>query len=138
MMNERVKRISYNVNNYRRVVINGPQSTNFPNNAISTTKYGIFTFVPLFLFEQFHNYTNCFFLLVSAIQQFPEASSLGRFTTLLPLCIILMVAAIKEILEDVQRYRDDKKVNGKTVDVFRENRWITIEWRQVQVMMCSS
>ncbi len=122
-----------NHSNYRKIIINSVQITNYTTNAISTTKYGVLSFVPLFLYEQFQNYTNCFFLLISIIQQFPEASSLGRFTTVIPLCIILAISAAKEILEDLHRHRDDKKVNQKTVEVFRELRWMRLEWQEVQV-----
>lgn len=118
---------------YRKIFVNSPQLSKFPENSISTTKYGFFTFVPLFLFEQFHNYTNCFFLLVSIIQQFPEASTLGRYTTVIPLCIILSISAVKEILEDFQRYRADREVNKKTVETFKNFQWTRTVWKDVQV-----
>ncbi|XKL62821.1 hypothetical protein PGB90_002654 [Kerria lacca] len=122
-----------NNSNYRKIVVNGVQFSNYPTNAISTTKYNFVSFLPLFLFEQFHNYTNCFFLLISIIQQFPEASSLGPYTTLIPLSIILCISAIKEILEDIHRYKDDKKVNRKPTEVFRDFRWSSVEWSDIQV-----
>lgn len=120
--------------NYRRIVVNGMQTTKFITNAISTTKYTLFSFLFLFLWEQSHNLTNCFFLLISIIQQFPQASFMGRYTTLLPLCIILSFSAIKEILEDVSRHRGDKKVNHRTVEVLKGTfGWSLTEWHQVQV-----
>ena len=35
------------------------------------------------------------------IQQIPDVSPTGRFTTLVPLCIILSISAVREIIEDV-------------------------------------
>ena len=58
------------------------------------------SFVPLFLFEQFRRYSNCFFLLIALLQQIPDVSPTGRWTTLTPLILILSVSAIKEIVED--------------------------------------
>lgn len=36
----------------------------------------------------------------SALQQIPDVSPTGRYTTLVPLIIILTIAGIKEIIED--------------------------------------
>lgn len=58
------------------------------------------SFIPLFLFEQFRRYSNCFFLLIALLQQIPDVSPTGRWTTLTPLILILSVSAIKEIVED--------------------------------------
>jgi len=57
--------------------------------------------LPAFLFEQFRRYSNCFFLLIAILQQIPEVSPTGRYTTLVPLMFILSVSAIKEIIEDI-------------------------------------
>lgn len=61
----------------------------------------VLTFIPSFLFEQFRRYSNIFFLLIALLQQIPDVSPTGRYTTLVPLVFILSVSAIKEIIEDV-------------------------------------
>lgn len=58
------------------------------------------SFLPSFLFEQFRRYSNCFFLFIALLQQIPDVSPTGRYTTLVPLIFILAVSAIKEIIED--------------------------------------
>jgi hypothetical protein len=58
------------------------------------------SFIPSFLFEQFRRYSNCFFLFIAMLQQIPDVSPTGRYTTLVPLIFILSVSAIKEIIED--------------------------------------
>lgn len=47
---------------------NFPHSQKFVSNRISTSKYNLVTFIPKFLFEQFSNYANVFFLFTSCIQ----------------------------------------------------------------------
>ncbi|VDO92896.1 unnamed protein product [Schistosoma curassoni] len=47
------------------------------------------------------------------IQQIPGVSPTGRFTTLVPLCIILTVSAIKEVIEDFRRHRADDATNNE-------------------------
>lgn len=42
----------------------------------------------------------CLYFFVLSLQQIPDVSPTGRFTTLVPLCFILLVSAVKEIIED--------------------------------------
>ncbi|KAJ8727263.1 hypothetical protein PYW08_015660 [Mythimna loreyi] len=117
----------------RIIFVNRPQPIKFLTNRISTAKYSVPSFVPLFLFEQFRRYSNCFFLLIALLQQIPDVSPTGRWTTLTPLILILSVSAIKEIVEDFKRHRADDETNGRKVDVLREGRWVTIQWEQLLV-----
>uniref|UniRef100_A0A8D0A0E6 Phospholipid-transporting ATPase n=1 Tax=Sander lucioperca TaxID=283035 RepID=A0A8D0A0E6_SANLU len=85
----------------------------------STTKYGVLTFLPRFLYEQIRRAANAFFLFIALMQQIPDVSPTGRYTTLVPLIFILTVAGIKEMIEDYVMLR-----NGA---------WQTIIWKQVAV-----
>uniref|UniRef100_A0A4W6DN06 Phospholipid-transporting ATPase n=1 Tax=Lates calcarifer TaxID=8187 RepID=A0A4W6DN06_LATCA len=78
-----------------------------------TTKYGILTFLPRFLYEQIRRAANAFFLFIALMQQIPDVSPTGRYTTLVPLIFILTVAGIKEIIEDYKRHKADNTVNKK-------------------------
>uniref|UniRef100_A0A671RQ20 Phospholipid-transporting ATPase n=1 Tax=Sinocyclocheilus anshuiensis TaxID=1608454 RepID=A0A671RQ20_9TELE len=84
----------------RTVLLNRAQTTKFCDNHVSTTKYGILTFLPRFLYEQIRRAANAFFLFIALMQQIPDVSPTGRYTTLVPLIFILTVAGIKEIIED--------------------------------------
>uniref|UniRef100_A0A8C0J9A2 P-type ATPase N-terminal domain-containing protein n=1 Tax=Chelonoidis abingdonii TaxID=106734 RepID=A0A8C0J9A2_CHEAB len=66
----------------------------------STAKYSVVTFLPRFLYEQIRKAANAFFLFIALLQQIPDVSPTGRYTTLVPLLFILTVAGIKEIIED--------------------------------------
>uniref|UniRef100_A0A3B5LTE0 Phospholipid-transporting ATPase n=1 Tax=Xiphophorus couchianus TaxID=32473 RepID=A0A3B5LTE0_9TELE len=97
----------------RTVILNRTQSTKFCDNHVSTTKYGILTFLPRFLYEQIRRAANAFFLFIALMQQIPDVSPTGRYTTLVPLIFILTVAGIKEIIEDYKRHKADNTVNKK-------------------------
>uniref|UniRef100_A0A672ZKH5 Phospholipid-transporting ATPase n=1 Tax=Sphaeramia orbicularis TaxID=375764 RepID=A0A672ZKH5_9TELE len=99
----------------------------------STTKYGILTFLPRFLYEQIRRAANAFFLFIALMQQIPDVSPTGRYTTLVPLIFILTVAGIKEIIEDYKRHKADNTVNKKKTTVLRNGAWQTIIWKQVAV-----
>uniref|UniRef100_A0A672RU88 P-type phospholipid transporter n=1 Tax=Sinocyclocheilus grahami TaxID=75366 RepID=A0A672RU88_SINGR len=97
----------------RTVLLNRAQTTKFCDNHVSTTKYGILTFLPRFLYEQIRRAANAFFLFIALMQQIPDVSPTGRYTTLVPLIFILTVAGIKEIIEDYKRHKADNTVNKK-------------------------
>ncbi|KAJ7414477.1 putative phospholipid-transporting ATPase IA [Willisornis vidua] len=97
----------------RTIFINQPQLTKFCNNHVSTAKYNIITFLPRFLYSQFRRAANAFFLFIALLQQIPDVSPTGRYTTLVPLLFILAVAAVKEIIEDIVDVGDIVIIKGK-------------------------
>ncbi|XP_004680378.1 PREDICTED: phospholipid-transporting ATPase IB-like [Condylura cristata] len=124
---------SSNVSKVRRIYLNKPHRNIFCKNVISTTKYSMWTFLPRFLYLQFSKAANAFFLFIAILQQIPDVSPTGRYTTLLPLMIILSISAIKEIIEDYKRHMADKLVNTKRTTVLRQQTWKVIMWREVIV-----
>ncbi|XP_048511424.1 probable phospholipid-transporting ATPase IA isoform X3 [Athalia rosae] len=119
----------------RVVFVNsGPsQPAKYTTNHITTAKYSVFSFIPSFLFEQFRRYSNCFFLFIALMQQIPDVSPTGRYTTLVPLIFILSVSALKEIVEDIKRHRADDEINEREVEVLRSGRWQWVQWHAVTV-----
>ncbi|WAQ97991.1 AT8A1-like protein [Mya arenaria] len=119
--------------NERVININSAQRDKFCNNKISTAKYSFISFLPKFLFEQFRRYANIFFLFIALLQQIPRVSPTGRYTTAVPLLFILLVSAIKEIIEDFKRHRADDTVNNNKVCVLRNSYWQLLKWKDVVV-----
>uniref|UniRef100_A0A670ZTV4 Phospholipid-transporting ATPase n=1 Tax=Pseudonaja textilis TaxID=8673 RepID=A0A670ZTV4_PSETE len=104
----------------RTIFINQPQFSKFCSNHVSTAKYNIITFLPRFLYSQFRRAANAFFLFIALLQQIPDVSPTGRYTTLVPLLFILVVAAVKEIIEDI-------------VSILRNGAWEIVHWEKVAV-----
>ncbi|XP_018331633.1 probable phospholipid-transporting ATPase IA isoform X4 [Agrilus planipennis] len=123
------------VADHRIIFINRtqPPVNKFVSNSISTAKYSLLTFIPLFLFEQFRRWANIFFLMIALLQQIPDVSPTGRYTTLVPLIFILTVSAVKEIIEDIKRHRADDETNHRIVDVLKGESWIPTKWKKVVV-----
>ena len=117
----------------RVIFVNKPQPQKFCSNHISTAKYSCVSFLPSFLFEQFRRYSNCFFLFIALLQQIPDVSPTGRYTTLVPLIFILAVSAIKEIIEDFKRHRADDVINHRLVETMRDGNWMDVKWQQLCV-----
>jgi phospholipid-transporting ATPase len=105
----------------------------FMDNHISTAKYNLATFVPKFLFEQFSKYANLFFLFTAIIQQVPNVSPTNKYTTIAPLGVVLLVSAIKEVIEDVKRHNSDKDLNRSRGEVLQGGDFVEKKWYQIRV-----
>ncbi|XP_037636902.1 phospholipid-transporting ATPase IA isoform X3 [Sebastes umbrosus] len=117
----------------RMIYLNQQQFTKFCNNRVSTAKYNVLTFLPRFLYSQFRRAANAFFLFIALLQQIPDVSPTGRWTTLVPLLFILVVAAVKEFIEDLKRHNADGIVNKKECQVLRNGAWEIVHWEKVAV-----
>ena len=120
----------------RIIHLNNPPANSlnkYANNHVSTTKYNVATFLPKFLFEQFSKYANVFFLFTAILQQIPNISPTNRYTTIVPLGIVLMVSAGKEIVEDNRRRSQDSQLNRSPTRVLRGTRFEDVKWIDVKV-----
>ena len=108
-------------------------SNRWASNHISTTKYNAFTFLPKFLFEQFSKYANLFFLFTAALQQVPNVSPTSKLITIVPLAIVLLVSAIKEMVEDTRRRSSDKTLNFSTGRVLKGSSFVDSRWVDIKV-----
>ncbi|XP_059894053.1 probable phospholipid-transporting ATPase IM [Gadus macrocephalus] len=105
----------------------------YADNAIRTSKYNVFSFLPLNLFEQFQRLANAYFLVLLILQLIPEISSLSWFTTVVPLLLVLTMTAVKDASDDINRHRSDKQVNNRCVDVLIDGELRSEKWMNVQV-----
>ena len=103
------------------------------DNHVSTAKYNFATFLPKFLFEQFSKYANVFFLFTAALQQIPNISPTNRYTTIVPLVIVLVVSAVKEGVEDRKRKRSDRSLNNSRAQALRGNNFEECKWVDLKV-----
>ena len=120
----------------RIIHLNNPPanaSNRFCDNHVSTAKYNIATFLPKFLFEQFSKYANLFFLFTAALQQIPNISPTNRYTTIVPLIIVLLVSAGKELIEDFKRKSSDKSLNYSKARALKGSNFENIKWVNVSV-----
>ncbi|GAA95052.1 hypothetical protein E5Q_01707 [Mixia osmundae IAM 14324] len=120
----------------RKIYCNDPERNaqqRYKNNSVSTTKYNLATFLPKFLGEQFSKYANVFFLFTACVQQIPNVSPTNRFTTIVPLFIVLLVAAFKELQEDLKRHASDRALNGRQVNVLQDRAFVARQWRDLRV-----
>lgn len=120
----------------RIIHLNNPPANSqnkYVDNHISTAKYNIITFLPKFLYEQFSKYANLFFLFTAVLQQIPGISPTSRYTTIVPLFIVLLVSAIKEYIEDYRRKQSDSQLNNSKAQVLKGSTFSDTKWVNVAV-----
>uniref|UniRef100_A0A8C6XW15 Phospholipid-transporting ATPase n=1 Tax=Naja naja TaxID=35670 RepID=A0A8C6XW15_NAJNA len=127
-----------------RVVI--PWSTHFKDeykkvsnlyakNRIRTTKYRLWSFIPRNLFEQFHRLVaNLYFLFIALLNWVPAVEAFRKEITMIPLCVVLTIIAVKDALEDYTKYKLDKKINNFLTRAYCRSRdYVDKFWSEVSV-----
>ncbi|WVR06936.1 hypothetical protein IAU60_003972 [Kwoniella sp. DSM 27419] len=120
----------------REVSLNDPEGNRvkgFEKNSVTTGKYGPITFLPKFLFAEFSRSANLFFLFTACIQQVPNVSPTGRYTTIVPLAVVLIASAFKEIKEDFKRHASDRSLNNNPSEVLVNQQFEERPWRRIRV-----
>ena len=97
------------------------------SNAVSTTKYNAFTFLPKALIFQFARPANVYFLVCAILQCIPQISPLGAETALIPVVIVLSASVLREGIEDLARAKLDKKQNNEPADFYENNTWKEVQ-----------
>ena len=103
----------------RRIVYFNNQQLNITNwsNQEENNKYNLITFIPIVLFNQFKQFGNFFYLIMSASQFIPELKIGFLFTYISPLAFVVFVSMAKELYDDINRRIQDKKTNSTKVEV---------------------
>ncbi|KAG6889115.1 hypothetical protein C0995_003684 [Termitomyces sp. Mi166 len=92
----------------------------FSFNSVSTSKYNLATFIPKFLF--------------ACIQQIPGVSPTNPYTTIVPLAVVLLASAFKEVQEDLKRHQSDAELNARKAKVLTfESSFTEKKWRDIKV-----
>ncbi|CAO1620351.1 unnamed protein product [Sympodiomycopsis kandeliae] len=93
----------------------GEPKARYPRNRVRTSKYNVVTFLPRFLYEQFHRLANVYFLGLVVIQIPSIFGATVPQIAMLPLVAILGLTAIKDGIEDHRRHVLDNQVNNSAV-----------------------
>ncbi|KAJ7350407.1 calcium transporting ATPase [Mycena albidolilacea] len=113
---------------------NAPANLEFGSNFVSTSKYNVATFLVKFLTEQFSKYANLFFLFTACIQQVPGVSPTQKYTTIVPLGVVLLASAFKEVQEDMKRHQSDADLNARLTKVLTpESTFVDRKWKDIRV-----
>src|SRR3990167_8331825 len=124
-------------NNFKRgckdVRFDSAELSKYPQNVSATTKYNLVTFLPKSLWFQFKKYTNIYFGLLLIPACFPSIAAYGLDSQLPPFLFILLVALVREGVEDFRRHKSDREFNKSPCKIIRYNKSINTVWRNIVV-----
>ncbi|XP_015348135.1 phospholipid-transporting ATPase VB isoform X2 [Marmota marmota marmota] len=104
-------------------------------NQIKTSKYTALSFIPKNVFEQLHRFANLYFVGIVILNFIPVVSAFQPGLSVIPVCVILAVTAIKDAWEDLRRYQSDKVINNQECFVYsrKQQRYVQRCWKDVRV-----
>lgn len=94
-------------------------------------KYTFLTFWPKFLYFWFSKFTNMYFLIMTVLHMWPKISPYSSAAGIFPLLFITGVGALREAIEDFQRYKSDKEANQSICLTVRSNLLVRTYWRDL-------
>ncbi|XP_053497541.1 phospholipid-transporting ATPase VB isoform X1 [Ictalurus furcatus] len=108
---------------------------NYAGNGVKTTKYSIWTFIPMNLLEQFHRVANVYFLGLAVLNFIPVVNAFQPQVAIIPICVILALTAIKDAWEDFRRYQSDRQLNSMPCLIYCRSQRSFVEkrWKDVRV-----
>ena len=109
-----------NTTSRRLVVFRNPKEnvTNWSNKE-ENHKYSILFFLPVVIFNQFRQFGNFFYLIMSVSQFFPIFKVGFIFTYISPLCIVVFFSMLKELIDDIKRRLQDKRINSTQITTLK-------------------
>lgn len=129
------------------VLIDERRGRPYVSNAIRTSRYTLYDFLPKQAIFQFSRLANFYLLCVGIPQTIPGLSTTGNYTTIIPLLFFISLMVAKEGFDDWKRHRLDKVENARRVRVLRKApgcetgvkataagfHWTEVKWRNVRV-----
>ncbi|KAB0388352.1 hypothetical protein FD755_003308 [Muntiacus reevesi] len=95
----------------------------YRGNQIKTSKYTL------------HRFANFYFVGIVVLNFIPVLNAFQPEVSVIPICIILAVTAIKDAWEDLRRYKSDKVINSRECLVYsrKEQSYVQKCWKDVRV-----
>ena len=91
----------------------------FHSNEVITSEYTLFNFLPVNLYQQFHNISNIYFFIIGLFQLWKATSTTnGEASMWYTLAFILFVSATRAALEDLQKHKSDSNRNNYKYKIY--------------------
>ena len=108
------------------------------DNRVTTSKYNLVTFLPIFLFEMFTRVAYLYFLIQAGLSWWSVVSPYSGIGATMALTFVLLVAGVKAVWEDVKRHREDEILNKSIThrvkfDEDGELRIEDVSWTDIKV-----
>ena len=91
------------------------------SNKVENHKYNLVSFIPIVIFNQFKQFGNFFYLVMTITQFFPPLVVGFLFSYLSPLIIVVGAAMLKELYDDINRRYQDRITNNEKYIICKKN-----------------
>ena len=91
------------------------------SNKVENNKYNLISFIPVVIFNQFKQFGNFFYLVMTITQFFPPLVVGFLFSYLSPLIIVVGAAMLKELYDDINRRYQDRITNNEKYIICKKN-----------------
>ena len=117
----------------RKILTNNPEfsSQSKSSNYISTTKFTLINFLPKVIWLQYKQFSNVFFTFIAILNVFFRVYNIT--TTVAPIVFILIVAMLRELIEDLARYNQDRIMNRQLFVVIRNGTLMEVRSSDIRV-----
>lgn len=109
----------------------------FCSNLVNTTKYRWFSFLPLNVFEQMEKEANLYFVVVCLLMLAGEhgvfVGTIRAWSTLTMLTLMMIVSGTVALLDDLERGRQDLRMNTSPTLVRAGRKYEQTTWAKVRV-----
>jgi UDP-N-acetylglucosamine:LPS N-acetylglucosamine transferase len=92
------------------------QQTNNPTNKRKSTRYTWWNFFFITLFMQFAKVVNIFYVITGILQCFKKIQTNKPWVIFAPTGFVIGLGILKELLAEIKRLRDDKRLNNSLFD----------------------
>ena len=89
------------------------------SNKVENHKYNVLLFLPTVIYNQFKQFGNFFYLIMTISQFIPEIKVGFLFAYLSPLCVVIVVSLLKEMIDDINRRIQDLKTNSTKISTIK-------------------
>ncbi|KAI1425482.1 hypothetical protein F5Y12DRAFT_368240 [Xylaria sp. FL1777] len=113
------RHVPLQVGHDRQSLVDQRRGHPYISNAIRTSRYTVYDFVPKQLIFQFTRLSNAYFLAIGIPQTIPGLSTTGNYTTIIPLLFFVFLTILKEGYDDYKRHRLDTLENANATTVLR-------------------
>jgi phospholipid-transporting ATPase len=105
----------------------------YPDNAIISSKYTKFNFLPKSLLSQFSSLPKLWFLLISILEMTVASDISISYGTLLPLTLLIVLGLLRDGFVDYEKHVSDTKLNSQRQYVWDGNSFLPKESKNILV-----
>lgn len=96
----------------REIKSNGETTPwNYMTNKVNNRKYSFISMLPLFLFNEYKQFSNLYFLCIALLQIIPSIRVGFLITYIGPLVFVLTLSFLKEVMDEIRRMKKDRFIN---------------------------